>query len=253
MDYSSRPVHWKPLILAAERAQQAGDGERAETLFRHAVAVAEKALGRDHVNVAASFLLLADALFGLGKYGPAEVAYRQAVKVYQALGPDHEVMLVMAIRSLSQVIKAQERGPEANDLMLLARQILFEYQGTGNDEDGQPADQDLVTIGDDGVTVALDTGVGEPLDIRIELAGRTESNLSFDADIDNKFSDEQIVAILQASEAGAGAADLCLKYRIPDDLFFEWKSLYGGLRLKDIRRLRKERKQHGSCSQLPPR
>ena len=53
-----------------------------------------------------------------------------------------------------------------------------------------------------------------------------------------RFSEEQIIGVLKAHEAGAKTADLCRKHGISEATFYNWKSRFGGLEASEARRLR---------------
>ncbi len=237
--YSSQPVHWKPLVLAAEKAHKERREAEREMLLRHAICAAERALGNDHANVAVSYLLLGDFFSEQDRFQEAELSYRQAVRIYQNLGPDHEILLALATRHLAAAIRVLGRGQEADDLMTLSRQLLFEYVGAGPDEECPVLCPEESEFSDEGVTVlCLDVGDVQPLNLRIESARLGSCSAFINQDIDRRFAADQIVAILQAAEAGVSVEDLAGKYRLPDALIWEWKARYGGLCIRDIRRLR---------------
>ena len=54
----------------------------------------------------------------------------------------------------------------------------------------------------------------------------------------SKYTEEQIVRILQESEAGISVTELCRKYGISDATYYNWKAKFGGMELSDIRRLK---------------
>ena len=54
----------------------------------------------------------------------------------------------------------------------------------------------------------------------------------------NRFSEEQIIAILHEQEAGMKVADVCRRHGISDATFYTWKSKYGGLEVSEARRLK---------------
>ena len=54
----------------------------------------------------------------------------------------------------------------------------------------------------------------------------------------NRFSEEQIIAILREQEAGMKVADLCRKHGISDATFYKWRSRYGGMEVSDARKLK---------------
>jgi putative transposase len=53
-----------------------------------------------------------------------------------------------------------------------------------------------------------------------------------------KYTEEQIIAVLKESEAGATTADLCRKYGMSDATFYNWKAKYAGLSVSELKRLR---------------
>jgi putative transposase len=53
-----------------------------------------------------------------------------------------------------------------------------------------------------------------------------------------RYTEEQIIAVLNEAEAGAKTADLCGKYGMSDATFYNWKAKYGGLTLSELKRLK---------------
>jgi putative transposase len=54
----------------------------------------------------------------------------------------------------------------------------------------------------------------------------------------SRFSEEQIVGILKAHQAGMSAAELCRKHGISDATFYTWRSKYGGMEVSDAKKLK---------------
>jgi putative transposase len=54
----------------------------------------------------------------------------------------------------------------------------------------------------------------------------------------SKFTDEQIIKVLNEVEAGAKVQDVTRKLGITETTFYRWKSKYGGLEVSDVKRLR---------------
>src|SRR5580658_6619503 len=51
-----------------------------------------------------------------------------------------------------------------------------------------------------------------------------------------RFSEEQIIAVLKESEAGAKTKDLCRRHGISEATFYNWKAKYAGMTVSQARR-----------------
>lgn len=54
----------------------------------------------------------------------------------------------------------------------------------------------------------------------------------------SKYSEQQIIAILKAVEAGRAVKDVCREHEISDATYYKWKTKYGGMEVSDIKRMR---------------
>jgi putative transposase len=54
----------------------------------------------------------------------------------------------------------------------------------------------------------------------------------------SRFSEEQIIGILKAHQAGLGAKELCRKHGVSDATFYKWRSKYGGMEVSDAKKLK---------------
>ena len=54
----------------------------------------------------------------------------------------------------------------------------------------------------------------------------------------SRFSEEQIIGILNEHEAGANCADLCRKHGMSSGTFYAWKAKFGGMTVSDAKRLK---------------
>ena len=54
----------------------------------------------------------------------------------------------------------------------------------------------------------------------------------------SKYSEEQIIGILKEAEAGIAVIELCRKYGISDQTYYNWKAKYGGMTASDARKLK---------------
>ena len=53
-----------------------------------------------------------------------------------------------------------------------------------------------------------------------------------------RYTEEQIIAVLNEAEAGARTADLCRKHGMSDATFYNWKAKYAGLTVSELKRLK---------------
>ena len=54
----------------------------------------------------------------------------------------------------------------------------------------------------------------------------------------SRFSEEQIVRILKAAEAGVSAEELCREHGVSRATFYNWRKKFGGLEVDDAKRLK---------------
>jgi len=66
----------------------------------------------------------------------------------------------------------------------------------------------------------------------------------------SKFSEHQIIAILQAVEGGRTVRDVCREHEISDATYYQWKSKYGGMQASDIKRLRELEDENRRLKQM---
>lgn len=66
----------------------------------------------------------------------------------------------------------------------------------------------------------------------------------------SRFSEEQIVGIIQEYAAGARAAELCRRHGMSDATFYKWKAKYGGLQVKEVKRLKDLEAENGKLKKL---
>ncbi len=54
----------------------------------------------------------------------------------------------------------------------------------------------------------------------------------------SRYSETQIVKILNAVEGGKKVKDVCREYGIADATYYNWKAKYGGMSAPDVKRLK---------------
>ena len=54
----------------------------------------------------------------------------------------------------------------------------------------------------------------------------------------SRFTEDQIIGILNKHEAGVSVADLCRKYGVSDASLYKWKAKYSGMDVSEAKRLK---------------
>jgi putative transposase len=54
----------------------------------------------------------------------------------------------------------------------------------------------------------------------------------------SRFTETQIVTILNEADAGVLVKDICRKHGISDATYYNWKSKYGGMSASDLKRMK---------------
>jgi putative transposase len=66
----------------------------------------------------------------------------------------------------------------------------------------------------------------------------------------SRFSEEQIVAILKEAEAGLSNAEICRKYGISDQTFYNWRSKYGGMQVSDVKKMKSLEEENATLKRI---
>lgn len=53
-----------------------------------------------------------------------------------------------------------------------------------------------------------------------------------------RFTETQIVSILNQQEAGKSVKDICREHGISEPTFYNWKARYGGMVVSDVKRMK---------------
>ena len=65
-----------------------------------------------------------------------------------------------------------------------------------------------------------------------------------------RYSEEQIIRILNEAEAGVKVAELCRKHGMSDATYYNWKAKYGGMTVSDAKRLKSLEEENRSLKRL---
>ena len=66
----------------------------------------------------------------------------------------------------------------------------------------------------------------------------------------SRFSEEQIIAVLQQVEHGQRVAEVCRELGISDVTYYRWKAQYGGLEVSQLRKLRQLEEENRRLKQV---
>jgi len=66
----------------------------------------------------------------------------------------------------------------------------------------------------------------------------------------SRFSEEQIIKVLQEVEAGLPIQDVCRKHGISDQTYYNWKAKYGGMTVSEAKRLRALEEENRKLKQI---
>ncbi len=66
----------------------------------------------------------------------------------------------------------------------------------------------------------------------------------------SRFTEEQIIRVLQEAQSGEKARDVCRRHGICEQTLYRWKAKYGGMKVSDARRLRHLEEENRKLKQL---
>jgi len=65
-----------------------------------------------------------------------------------------------------------------------------------------------------------------------------------------RFTEEQILKVLQEYQAGKKVMDICREYGISDATFYNWKNKYNGMQLSELKRLRELENENSKLKRI---
>lgn len=65
-----------------------------------------------------------------------------------------------------------------------------------------------------------------------------------------RFTEAQIIGILNEQEQGMKVSDLCRKHGISDATFYNWKSKYGGMKVDELKRLKELEQENARLKRI---
>jgi putative transposase len=65
-----------------------------------------------------------------------------------------------------------------------------------------------------------------------------------------RFSEEQIIGILKAAEAGGNIREVCREHNITEQTFYRWRRKYGGLEVSEARKLKDLERENAELKRM---
>jgi len=65
-----------------------------------------------------------------------------------------------------------------------------------------------------------------------------------------RYSEEQIVRILQEAQSGGKVMEICRRHGIAEGTFFRWRSKYSGVGVPEVRRMRELEVENGRLKRI---
>lgn len=65
-----------------------------------------------------------------------------------------------------------------------------------------------------------------------------------------RFTEAQIIRILQEAEAGLSVADVCRKHNCAEQSFYRWKAKFGGMEVSEAKRLRALERENAELKKM---
>jgi putative transposase len=65
-----------------------------------------------------------------------------------------------------------------------------------------------------------------------------------------RFTEEQIIRILQEAETGLAVADVCRKHNCSEQSFYRWKAKFGGMDVSEAKRLRELERENTELKKI---
>lgn len=65
-----------------------------------------------------------------------------------------------------------------------------------------------------------------------------------------RFTEEQIVRVLQEGREGMAPSDVCRKHNISEQTFYRWKSKYGDMQVSEVKRLKELERENEEMKKI---
>ena len=65
-----------------------------------------------------------------------------------------------------------------------------------------------------------------------------------------RFTEEQIIRILQEAESGLAVVDVCRKHNCSEQSFYRWKARFGGMTVSEAKRLKELERENTELKRM---
>ena len=65
-----------------------------------------------------------------------------------------------------------------------------------------------------------------------------------------RFSEEQIIRILQEAEQAENIREVCRRHNLSEQTFYRWRNKYGGMDVAEVKRLRELEKENAELKKI---
>jgi putative transposase len=66
----------------------------------------------------------------------------------------------------------------------------------------------------------------------------------------SRFTETQIVSILQKHESGTKVSELCREFGISEQTFYNWKAKYGGMSVNELKRVKELEEENSRLKRI---
>ena len=65
-----------------------------------------------------------------------------------------------------------------------------------------------------------------------------------------RFTEEQIIRVLQEAQSGLSVADVCRKHNCSEQSFYRWKARFGGMTVSESKRLKELERENAELKRM---